>query len=140
MRARIKIEKELCIVLNKKPFSIFAKTFEKILDNRIRAWSERVGTLCDFEVSSGFSADRSTVDQIFTLKEILSFIKSSEKTLFVAFLDVKKAYLFSTFSFHTMDPTLNCYYYFPVCYCQEIGAFREPSLTVCKLIPELKFF
>jgi hypothetical protein len=71
--------------------SIFAKTFEKILDNRIRAFSERVGALCDFQ--GGFRADRSsTVDQIFILKEILSFRKGLGKDTFVAFLDVKKAY------------------------------------------------
>jgi hypothetical protein len=49
-----------------------------------------VGTLCDFQ--GGFRADRSTVEQIFILKEILSFRKELGKHTFVAFLDVKKAY------------------------------------------------
>ena len=46
------------------------KVFEKILDQRLRAWSERVGALSDLQ--GGFRCGRGTVDQIFILNEIIT--------------------------------------------------------------------
>ena len=47
---------------------VLAKVFEKMLDNRLRKWSERTGVLSDLQ--GGFREDRGTVDQMFILREI----------------------------------------------------------------------
>ena len=66
-----------------------AKLFEKLLDERIRAWGERVGLLSDLQ--GGFREERCTVDQIFLLIEITSHSERGQST-FLTFIDVKKAY------------------------------------------------
>ena len=50
--------------------SSLPKVFEKILDKRMRKWSERVGALSDLQ--GGFRSGRATVDQIFITNEILT--------------------------------------------------------------------
>lgn len=66
------------------------KVFEKILDTRIRAWSERVGALSDLQ--GGFREGRSTTDQIFILNEILTSRKEEGVDTFACFIDIAKAY------------------------------------------------
>ena len=53
--------------------SIVAKLFEKIVDSRIREWAERVHALSDLQ--GGFRTDRSTVDQLFILNEIVLLVR-----------------------------------------------------------------
>ena len=48
--------------------SVIAKVFEKVLDGRIRKWSERTGALSDLQ--GGFRGGRGTEDQMFILNEI----------------------------------------------------------------------
>ena len=66
------------------------KVFEKILDIRIRSWSERVGLLSDLQ--GGFRTGRSTTDQIFILNEILTSRKEEGTDTFTCFIDIAKAY------------------------------------------------
>ena len=70
--------------------SIVAKLFEKILDKRIRKWSERVHALSDLQ--GGFRCDRATIDQIFIMNEIIAERHERGLSSFLAFIDVRKAY------------------------------------------------
>ena len=64
--------------------------FEKVLDRRLRKWAERVGVLSDLQ--GGFRSERSTIDQIFILTEIIAKLKECKRPIVLAFLDVRKAY------------------------------------------------
>ena len=66
------------------------KVFERVLDSRIRAWSERVGALSDLQ--GGFRSRRATLDQVFTLKEIAAERRESRQETLLCFVDVSKAY------------------------------------------------
>ena len=66
------------------------KVFEKILDQRLRAWAERVGTLSDLQ--GGFRAGRGTVDQIFVLNEIITSRLERGLPTLTCFIDIAKAY------------------------------------------------
>ena len=70
--------------------SVLAKSFEKVLDARLRSWSERVGGLSDLQ--GGFRAGRGCSDQMFALFEIVAQRKESKQPTALAFLDVAKAY------------------------------------------------
>ena len=70
--------------------SVVAKVLEKIIDVRIRTWSERVSALSDLQ--GGFRANRGTVDQIFILDEISAARKDRDLVTYCAFIDVHKAY------------------------------------------------
>ena len=70
--------------------STVPKVFEKILDVRIRSWAERAGALSDYQ--GGFRSDRSTVDQVFILNEIMMSRKESDTATFMMFVDIAKAY------------------------------------------------
>jgi hypothetical protein len=67
-----------------------AKLFEKVVESRIREWAERVGALSDLQ--GGFRQNRSTIDQMFILNEIVTMRKEAGLPSFLVFLDVKKAY------------------------------------------------
>ena len=70
--------------------SAMPKVFERVLDSRIRAWSERVGALSDLQ--GGFRSRRATLDQVFTLKEIAAERRESRQETLLCFVDVSKAY------------------------------------------------
>ena len=70
--------------------SVVAKVLEKILDVRLRKWSERVGALCDLQ--GGFREGRGTADQIFLLNEIVGKRAEQNECTLLAFVDVRKAY------------------------------------------------
>ena len=70
--------------------SVPSKVFEKVLDARIQAWSERIGALTDLQ--GGFRGGRSTVDQLFALNEITAMRREDGDATFLAFIDVTKAY------------------------------------------------
>ena len=70
--------------------SVPSKVFEKVLDARIQAWSERVGLLSDLQ--GGFRGGRCTVDQLFALNEITAIRREAGDPAFLAFIDVAKAY------------------------------------------------
>ena len=71
--------------------SVIAKLFEKVLDTRLREWSERVGMLSDLQ--GGFRKARGTVDQMFILNEVIAMRwREARLPLFLTFIDVRKAY------------------------------------------------
>ena len=70
--------------------SVMAKLFEKVLDMRIREWSERVGTLSDLQ--GGFREGRGTMDQVFILHEIVTRRLEKKAPTLLMFVDVRKAY------------------------------------------------
>ena len=70
--------------------STVAKTFEKILDIRLRRWSDRVGALSDLQ--GDFRARRCTLDQAFTLSKMSRMHKEQSITLYLGFIEVHKAY------------------------------------------------
>ena len=70
--------------------SVVAKVMEKIIDVRLRRWSDRVGALCDLQ--GGFREGRGTIDQIFLLNEIVAKRAEEGQCTLLAFVDVQKAY------------------------------------------------
>jgi hypothetical protein len=70
--------------------SAIPKVFERILDEHVRAWSDRVGCLSDLQ--GGFRAGRGTEDQQFILNEIIAMRAEASSPTFMAFLDIAKAY------------------------------------------------
>ena len=66
------------------------KVFEKIIDQRLRSWAERVGALSDLQ--GGFRAGRGTPDQIFALNEIITSRSERNLPTFSCFIDIAKAY------------------------------------------------
>ena len=58
--------------------------------SRLTAWCDRVGALSDLQ--GGFRAGRSTLDQYFVLTEVAAMHKERGLPLYMAFIDVRKAY------------------------------------------------
>jgi hypothetical protein len=67
-----------------------SKLFELLLLARLTAWSDKMQLLA--EEQGGFRAGRSTMDQIFTLHEILASRKEHRVKTYLAFLDARRAY------------------------------------------------
>jgi hypothetical protein len=67
-----------------------SKILERILHSRLSSWAE--SRLLLAEEQAGFRKGRSTLDQLFTLNEIISMRKDTGKLTFCAFLDVRSAY------------------------------------------------
>ena len=70
--------------------SCVSKLFERVLLDRLSAWSERLGVLA--EEQAGFRAGRSTLDQLFILHEVCGQRKERKLPSFLAFLDIRRAY------------------------------------------------
>ena len=70
--------------------SVIAKVFEKVLDGRIRKWSERTDALSDLQ--GGFRGGRGTEDQMLILNEIAAHRREQGVSTFMTFVDVRKAY------------------------------------------------
>src|SRR6185437_14264826 len=70
--------------------SCVGKLFEALLLVRLTAFSDANDLLV--EEQGGFRAGRSTLDQIFTLHEILTSRKERGTPTFLAFLDARRAY------------------------------------------------
>ena len=68
--------------------SIVGKTYTSILNNRLSDYVENNGILVDEQ--AGFRKNRSTVDQLFILTEVIKY-RRPNKT-YCAFIDVAKAY------------------------------------------------
>ncbi|CAF1101264.1 unnamed protein product, partial [Didymodactylos carnosus] len=67
---------------------VVSKIFSRIILNRIQGLLDK--KLLDQQ--AGFRPNRSTVDQIFTLKIILEKSQEYNKSLFMCFIDIQKAY------------------------------------------------
>ncbi|CAM4830075.1 unnamed protein product [Rotaria magnacalcarata] len=68
--------------------SVTGKIFSRIILNRIQnSVDERL-----LEIQSGFRSNKSTIDQIFTLKMTMERRREFNKPLFMCFIDIAKAY------------------------------------------------
>ena len=70
--------------------SVVAKCFETVLNNRLQSWAERMCSISDLQ--GGFRKERSTLDQIWILREIIAERKENGKPSYITFIDVRKAY------------------------------------------------
>ena len=70
--------------------SVVGKIYTSVLNKRVSKWCEANGVLS--EEQAGFRPNRSTVDHIFTLSELLRARKARRKETHCAFLDIRKAY------------------------------------------------
>ena len=77
-----------CITL----LSHIGKLFTRILNNRLTTWAENYHVY--IEAQAGFRKEMGTMDNIFVIKGIINHMLNSNKQLFVAWVDYKKAYGF----------------------------------------------
>ena len=70
--------------------SVVGKLFGTVVNARLQAFSERVGSISDEQ--GGFRPHRSTVDQIFILREIIASRRERGLPTFTTFIDARKAY------------------------------------------------
>jgi len=70
--------------------SVVGKVYTAVLNARITKWSETKNKLADEQ--AGFRKDRSTIDHLFVLTEVIRSRREKRKDTFCAFLDLKKAY------------------------------------------------
>lgn len=70
--------------------SVVGKLFGRIINERLLAWSERTGMICDEQ--GGFRPMRGAPDQIFLLREILTSRKERNLPTYTTFIDARKAY------------------------------------------------
>ena len=67
-----------------------SKWFENVLLARLTAWSERAHVLADEQ--GGFRPERSTLDQVFLLHELIGARRERQQPTYACFIDVRKAY------------------------------------------------
>ena len=70
--------------------SVVGKLFTAILNKRLSSWCEHNKVLVDEQ--AGFRKDRSTIDQLFVLTEVIHSRREKKQDTFCAFLDIRKAY------------------------------------------------
>ena len=70
--------------------SVVSKVFTRVLATRLSTWVEEGKKLC--EEQCGFRRERSTLDNLFTLTEILKHRQKEGKKTVIAYLDITKAY------------------------------------------------
>ena len=70
--------------------SAIYKAYCSVLNNRLTKWVETNNILSDTQ--NGFRPQRSTIDQLSTLTNIVDARKKSKKDTFVAYVDFSKAY------------------------------------------------
>jgi hypothetical protein len=71
--------------------SVVGKLYTVILNSRLSKWCEKKGVLVDEQ--AGFRVNRSTVDQIYALREVIQGRRREKrKDSYCCFLDIKKAY------------------------------------------------
>ncbi len=66
--------------------SNFGKVYERIINERTK---QQINMS---EYQAGGSKGRATVDHILIMKEVINYLKNKKKSIYVAFLDVTKAY------------------------------------------------
>ena len=67
---------------------VASKVFSRVILNRVQILLDRQL----LEEQAGFRSNRSTIDQIFTLKMIMEKSREHNKPLFMCFVDIQKAY------------------------------------------------
>ena len=70
--------------------SVVGKLFGSVIEKRLSDWSERTGVMADEQ--GGFRRSRGTPDQIFLLREIISYRKERGLPTLVTYIDARKAY------------------------------------------------
>mgnify|MGYP001615337500 FL=1 len=70
--------------------SVFSKIYAKVLERRLQSWCDEHGILQ--EEQNGFRKERSTLDHIFSLTEIIRLRRSRQESTVLAYIDVEKAY------------------------------------------------
>ena len=70
--------------------SCMSKLFTSILNNRIYTWAEEHERLSDAQF--GFRKERSTVDAVFILQNLIQHVLNQNKFLYCAFVDLRKAF------------------------------------------------
>ena len=70
--------------------SVVCKLFMMVLRERINGWVEENGMLGD--IQGGFRMWRRTEDNLFMLERMIEMTKVRKDCLFVAFIDMEKAY------------------------------------------------
>ncbi|KAL8575140.1 hypothetical protein ACOMHN_055133 [Nucella lapillus] len=68
--------------------SIVGKTFARVVLNKLQLPAERVYP----ETQCGFRAERSTIDMIFSLRQLQEKCREQRRPLFIAFVDLTKAF------------------------------------------------
>lgn len=66
------------------------KVFSSILNERLRDWTEQKKII--EEEQSCFRNDRKAEDNIYVLIELIGRMKKDNKIIYIAFLDIEKAY------------------------------------------------
>ncbi|XP_030766848.1 uncharacterized protein LOC115890687 [Sitophilus oryzae] len=82
-------DKTTCVYRGITLLSIPSKVFERILEQRLKGDTDE---LLD-QAQSDFRKGRSVQDHIFTLKQMAERIKVTGKNIYVAFLDIEKAFV-----------------------------------------------
>ena len=67
---------------------VASKIFSRIILNRVQAYLGKQ----IMEQQAGFQSNRSTIDHIFTLKMLMEKTRDYNKSLFICFIDIQKAY------------------------------------------------
>lgn len=70
--------------------SSLGKAFTKIINNRLEKFSEKYNIIN--ENQAGFRSDRSTIDQIFVLQNLIDMALSEKRKIYVAWVDFRKAF------------------------------------------------
>ena len=70
--------------------STVSETFSKILNDGMEAMMEKEEKIC--EGHAGFRPNRSCVDRVYTLGEMIQARKDAGRTTYCFFIDVQKAY------------------------------------------------
>ena len=66
------------------------KLYTVVLNKRLSKWCEKKQILVDEQ--AGFRTNRSTIDQIYALKEVIQRRRKKRRDTYCCFLDIKKAY------------------------------------------------
>ena len=77
--------------------SSLGKLFTRVLNNRLTWWAEAYGVY--IEAQAGFRPNYSTIDNLYNLNEIISYLINKGKTLYCAFLDFCKAFDYGDHNF-----------------------------------------
>ena len=67
---------------------IVSKTFARVMLNRLQTLTERVYP----EAQCGFRAQRSTIDMIFSLRQLQEKCRKQRRPMYIAFIDLAKAF------------------------------------------------
>ena len=70
--------------------SVVGKLYTVVLNKRLSKWCEKKQILVDEQ--AGFRTNRSTIDQIYALKEVIQGRRKKRRDTYCCFLDIKKAY------------------------------------------------